>query len=145
MTEPKIRFELDEELREYARYWIDVLMLDHWSIVVRLVPPSEISGCQGMSDQVSYQENALVRIADTVDFECSYVCKICQEQTLVHELLHLKYSYLEPSDDREGQELYYNEHKLIEQMSKSLLMARYGISLDWFKKSLDSQKKPVVH
>lgn len=133
LMEPKIRFESDEELQKYARYWIGVLLLNNWCIRVELVQPDEIEGLQGTTKQVSQQEEGLIKIADLVDNDGSYISKICQEKTLVHELLHLKYSYVDPFDTRDGREAYYNEHKLIEQMSKSLLMVRYGITLDWFK------------
>lgn len=131
--EPVIQFKSQKELEECAMYWINKLLLDRHFIVVIFVPKEEISGSQGETKNTPDQEIALVRIADTVDFGDSEYVKICQELTLVHELLHIKYSLLTFPTNYEGQIAEYEEHKNLEQMAKSLLMVKYDISYDWFR------------
>ena len=62
------------------------------------------------------------------------VVKYFAEKTLVHELLHLKYNWFVPQKES-VESVYYDtlEHSLLEQMAKSLIMAKYNIPLSWFK------------
>lgn len=131
--EPVIQFKSQKELEECAMYWINKLLLDKQFIVVKFVPRDKIADLQGKTSHMPYQEWALIEIADTVDFECAELVKVCQELTLVHELLHIKYSLLDFTSSYEGQIAEYEEHKNLEQMAKSLLKVKYNISYDWFR------------
>ena len=62
----------------------------------------------------------------------SRMAKVCHEQTLVLELLHCKYNIIERSNEYESKFLDDHQHMLLEQMAKSLIMAKYNIGLEWF-------------
>ena len=59
--------------------------------------------------------------------------KMSQEVALIHELLHCKYLLFEHSKSSIPDIQYgVSQHALIEQMAKSLFMAKYDLVFDWF-------------
>jgi len=75
-------------------------------------------------------KTATVTILDTNKDD--RIFKKCDELTLVHELLHLKLGYMCAPNGLEGALYELHEHSLIYEFSKSLIMAKYGIGLNWF-------------
>ena len=59
-------------------------------------------------------------------------CDFINENVLVHELLHCKYNWLANESFYEGKYVDVMEHGLLEQMAKSLIMAKYDLILDYF-------------
>ena len=82
---------------------------------------------------MTYELNeSVIHIAKFDDVK-SGVTKFCQEKVLVHELLHCLYNYLaQPNATYEGKFLDVQQHARLEQMAKSLIMVKYGITSDWF-------------
>lgn len=129
--EPVIEFQDITEAYKYLHEWQHRLFLDDWIIKIRLVDAQEMKDNQGESHMVFEQSVALIDLAiDDKDTD-QYVAKTCVELTLVHELLHLKYSYME-NGSYEGKYLEINEHRRLEQLAKSLIMAKYDLTYDWF-------------
>lgn len=129
---PVITFGSQQQAEEYLAYWQDKLFLNNWIIDVKLVEPEEIEGCQGGNSFVHSLMSSFIRISKHQ--EETSVTKECHEQTLVHELLHLKYNLMNSdSKSYESEYLYAEEHRLLEQLAKSLIMVKYNLSFDWFK------------
>jgi hypothetical protein len=131
IMEFKAQIQADECLSEWQRR----LFLDDWIIKVKLMPSHEIDtsgNLCGYCDAEYSIKTAVIQIAN--DIIPDSVSKVCAEKTLVHELLHCKHINLEPnSNNYSGQYMSICQHQLIEEMSKSLIMAKYGVQLDWFK------------
>lgn len=52
----------------------------------------------------------------------------------MHELLHCKYNILEVENDKyESVYLDVQQHVLLEQMAKSLIMTKYNLDFNWFR------------
>lgn len=129
---PVITFESQEQLNELLAYWQEKLFLNDWTIKVKLVDQEELEDCQGRNDFIHSIMSSLIRISR--HHEETSVTKECHEQTLVHELLHLKYNLMDAdSKSYESTFLSMEEHRLLEQLAKSLIMVKYNLSFDWFK------------
>ena len=58
---------------------------------------------------------------------------IAWKRNLVHELLHCKYDWMgNQGGTYEGVYLDATEHQKLEEMAKSLIMAKYGVGYDYF-------------
>lgn len=132
---PIMRFESQQQLEESLTEWQGRLLLSDWIIMAKLVKPEELEkdGRQlgGFNSHVDTLMSSEISIADG-DFPDS-VTKVCAEESLVHELLHLKLPMFIVDGSIES--CLYNDgvHATIEQLAKSLLMAKYNLSLSWFK------------
>ena len=127
-------FETKENLLACAREWEEKLFLKHWYIEYGLVDGEDIPGLGGESD-VNWQGMSGAVSIRKRDQTPDCITRCPQELTLVHELLHFKYmSFKEPNPSIEG--VFYNEeqHQLLEQMAKSLIMAKYDLSPEYFRK-----------
>ena len=132
MSSPVITFESQQQAEECLAYWQEKLFLNNWIIKVKLVEPEEIEGCQGSNSFVHSLMSSLISISKY--HEEGLVAKECHEQTLVHELLHLKYNLMDSdSKSYESTFLSMEEHRLLEQLAKSLIMVKYNLSFNWFK------------
>lgn len=129
--DPVLEFKDIAEAYQYLHEWQHRLFLDDWIIKLRLVDAQEMKDNQGESHLVFEQSAALIDLAVDDKDDNAYVTKTCAEETLVHELLHLKYGYVE-NNSYEGKYLEVHEHQLLEQMAKSLIMAKYDLLFDWF-------------
>lgn len=83
----------------------------------------ELSDCYGLTDY------NLCKIYLQNDLNI-----ILKKETLIHELLHCKYNWLN-KDYQSHDSAYYDtlEHGLLEQMSKTLLMVKYDLDFKWFE------------
>jgi len=140
MNKPKKVFDSSEELQEYVDYWVEKLFLTDWIIKAELVPTSRIEGSYGKNInnwmlktshiQISVYDNDMREIL----IKSKNVRKFCQEQTLIHELLHSKYCIsMGKIDKYELLLMELTEHAKLEQLAKSLLMTKYDLTFDWFK------------
>ena len=133
---PIIRFESEEHLYASLKEWQDRLFLNDWIIKVSIV--DEIYNDEGeqLQGQNSFQVDnkaCHIKLLKPNEDAETRIVKFCQEVTLVHELLHCKYNWCQAPTSHEG--VYYDvsEHALIEQMAKSLIMAKYNLPFEWFK------------
>ena len=129
---PIIQYKNDKQLQKSLKEWQKRLFLDSWIIHVRLCDKNQISNEEeGHID--FYVENKTASILILQEDKESRIEKFCQELTLVHELLHLKMGWLKSPETMEGKYYEVLQHQLIEEMAKSLIMAKYNLKLNWFK------------
>lgn len=131
-------FKSQEQLNTCLRWWKKRLYLDSWNI--RAVVTDEINyGCGeqedvvGLNTLVPESEQSFIQIISRDMFEGG-VEKYCAEKILVHELLHCKYAFLENGSTYEGKYLEVMEHRLLEQMARTLILVKYGLKMDYFEK-----------
>lgn len=133
MAEPITDYKTQEALNESLAEWQERLFLQHWNIKAALVHGEEIEGCGGECTVQWANSCGTIRLRYANEMP-EGMEKMPHEKILVHELLHFKYmGFQEANASIEG--IYYDEkqHQLIEQMAKSLIMAKYGIDYEWFK------------
>lgn len=111
------------DLHELLGYWTDVLGLQEWNITLTTncspndMTLNEVAGETEWSDTL---RTAVIRIIDPKDWG-ERVVPFNPEKTLVHELLHLKFSALDESGDPLRDKL---THRLVEDFAKALTMVR---------------------
>lgn len=120
-------------LNQFLKEWQKRLFLDDWIIKARLVAPDEftLENVCGENEFDITNKCCIIRIMEK-KYYGNRVLKYCAEKILVHELLHCKYNWLVAPDTMEGKYFDELEHSLLEQMAKSLIMAKYNIGLDYF-------------
>ena len=129
---PVIEFKDIKEANEYLKEWKKKLYLDDWIIRVSLIESNDLPNYAGYNDFNIEKQSSYIRIAKLTEDTKNRIMKVCHEHTLVHELLHLKFNLLENADTYEGKFLEIMEHQLIDQMARSLIMAKYNLTPDWY-------------
>ncbi len=132
MANPIIEFKTQERAVKSLKEWQHRLYLDDWILRITLEYPQNMNGFRGLSTIQTECKCALIQLAIPNQDLYERIIKFCQEQTLVHELLHLKYSWDGTSDTYEGRYVDACEHSVLEQMARSLIMAKYKIGPEWF-------------
>jgi len=134
--EPIIKFENKEQAEKCLREWQHRLFLDDWVIKINLVDCiEEEENCMGRVDYRREYLFANVRIKKELNKET--IERLSHEKILVHELMHL---IIPQTDNYETvPDLYWNEnqHQIMERMARSLFMAKYNLSFEWFIESED--------
>lgn len=137
MTEPIIEFKYEPQAYECLKEWQSRLFLDDWTIKIHFADKltdddtgDELSG-QNRFDMIN--KCCVISLARLDDDKKTRIQKVSHEHVLVHELLHCKQGWLSPPSTFEGKYYYTLEHGLLEQMAKSLIMAKYGLTFDWFR------------
>jgi hypothetical protein len=144
-TKPILRFENEAELRKCMLWWKERLFLHDWSIVVHLaeeVFDENNYECAGNNEFQLLHMTSVITISTKEDGikSTTTVSKVCHEKTLVHELLHLKYNWLLAPSSHEGMYFDALEHQKLEQMARSLVLAKYQLPADWFDQSEAQQE-----
>lgn len=139
-SQPIDIFEDQEHLEMCLREWKHRLFLDHW--LIRASITNEITDVDGkvITDVSGYNTfifescHANIQIlSDRAYKENNMLFKHCMEKDLVHELLHCKYDWMgNQGGTYEGVYLDATEHQKLEEMAKSLIMAKYGVGYDYF-------------
>lgn len=131
---PVCKFESNEQFWACLRYWQSRLFLDNWIIRADLVKEKLISDgvfLEGRNNITAASNCAYIEVGQ---FEEETIEKHCEELTLVHELLHCKYAYLENTNETiESVEYELLQHQRLHEMARTLLMVKYDIGLDWFR------------
>ncbi|NCB43259.1 MAG: hypothetical protein EOM59_11640 [Clostridia bacterium] len=135
--EPILQFTSQEQLEQILKEWQHKLGLDDWIIkaeICKILSKPEADG-QNISDHVN--KVALIQLENEKPYiECgdAQVSKAPVEQVLIHELLHCKLGVVWQEDNSiEMATWTLQQHQLIESLSKALIMAKYGLTLEWFK------------
>lgn len=136
MKEPILEFKDEQQAYECLKEWQTRLFLDDWIVMLDLCDDPVICDgkeCAGMHSTEYSIKTSVFSIYKKAHTE-NRISKHATESTIIHELLHLKYPMYEFMNES-VQDIEYRSqtHMLIEQMSKSLLMAKYDLSFDWFK------------
>ena len=134
--QPIMQYENEEQLNKSLKEWQDRLFLNDWIIKVSIVDEIFDDNGEQLQGQNIFQienKSSHIKLLKPNEDATSRIVKFCMEVTLVHELLHCKYNWCAAPQSHEG--VYYDvsEHALIEQMAKSLIMAKYDLPFDWFK------------
>jgi len=127
-----MEFKSKKQANECLSEWKQRLFLNDWTIKLLIVKPKYIEGFQGTCEFDYSISSAVIRITKSNKDLKKRIVKYCAEETLVHELLHCKYNLIKQDNSYEGILTDMHEHQLIEQMAKSLIMAKYGLTFDWF-------------
>lgn len=130
---PIEEFETEEQLQECLKWWKDKLFLTDWIIKAKLCAPEDFieQGVCGENEFDIVNKCCIIRIMKK-KYYGERVMKYCAERILVHELLHCKYNWLSCGSTYEGIYVDTMEHSLLEQIAKSLIMAKYDLPLDYF-------------
>lgn len=137
---PINQFLSQEQLDECLKEWQHRLGLSDWIIKARLIDTAddfERPGDDKSGECVCQPTNscAAIRILNhKTETVSRWILKQPQEIVLVHELLHCKIDLLERKDET-MESAFWNmsQHKLLEEIAKALIMAKYNLTLDWFK------------
>ena len=129
--EPIMEFKTEQELNDSLQEWKERLFLQAWNIKASLVHGEDISGLAGESNTQWVNSCGTIRIRYADEMPPNMIEKEPHEKVLVHELLHFKYMGFD-NNSLEGVFWDEKQHQLLEQMAKSLIMAKYGISKEWF-------------
>ena len=138
MKKPIIKFKDMKEANKYLKEWQTRLFLNDWIIKIIICDEKDFKLGEGYSGENSFNftnKSSIIRICNISLKEIEdYVAKICDEETLIHELLHCKYNWLNPAKTK-YEDVIADEydHHLLEQMANSLLMTKYNLDFDWFK------------
>lgn len=133
--EPVCIIKDKKELIKLLKEWQHRLFLDDWIIKVAIVDKEELDeDLAGHNSFIFTNKSAMIKLAKTEEEDNDRIAKCCMEYTLVHELLHCKMNlFSNLNSDYESAYLEAHEHQLLDEMAKSLIMAKYNIDLNWFK------------
>ena len=139
MKQPKMKFKDVAEMEKYMEEWKEILMLHDWLIECRLVKElyNEGETCWGLNSHELVGRTSVISIRQyNEELDKTAVEKYCAEYILIHELLHCVY----PVFTKETYEANYfgtMEHRKLDKMAQSLLMAKYNLKFNWFKNKKD--------
>ena len=138
VKEPRCYYYDDSNLQNALEYWKKVLHLQNWCIKAVLTGENlEVDGkvvC-GRNTTEYLKCESFIEIS-TVEYAGEYT-KHCEELTLVHELLHCAMPLFCNDDDSATMRdawVELLEHQRIDMLAKSLIMAKYGVGIEWFMK-----------
>ncbi len=138
VKEPKCNYYVDSTLQDSLEWWKKVLHLQNWCIKAVLTDEKlEVDGkaVHGRNTTEYLKCESFIEIS-TVEYADEYT-KHCEELTLVHELLHCAMPLFCNNDDSATMRdawVELLEHQRIDMLAKSLIMAKYGVGIEWFMK-----------
>lgn len=138
VKEPKCNYYVDSTLQDSLEWWKKVLHLQNWCIKAVLTDEKlEVDGraVRGRNTTEYLKCESFIEIS-TVEYAGEYT-KHCEELTLVHELLHCAMPLFCNDDDSATMRdawVELLEHQRIDMLAKSLIMAKYGVGIEWFIK-----------
>ena len=118
----------EEDLNKLLKEWQRRLFLTDWKIILKKdVKPCDFvnqNAC-GECDFEESTKSAVIRILDKRDYSKNWSLPYDGEKTLVHELLHLKFSLLDGSDNAIQNRIV---HQLVDELSVVLVDAKRQLS-----------------
>lgn len=126
-------FDSQEKLNKCLKWWQNKLFLNDWIIKAVVCSPDEFKEkeCCGENEFDMVNKCCVIRIMDK-KYYGDRILKYCAEKILVHELLHCKYNWISNENTYDGVYVDTVEHGLLEQMAKSLIMAKYDLDFEYF-------------
>lgn len=128
--------EDQKELDALLAWWQEKLFLQDWIINASVVSSKEfdLEDSAGENLMCVEQKMSTIHLLDASEAVKDSPVRFCHEKILVHELLHCLYDLLDPAENSYTEKyLEMMDHARLEQMAKSLMMVKYGLSFDWFK------------
>lgn len=110
--------------------WKERLGLQDWVIFLRINCKTDEFKVENPEDHQGEVEwtlsckSAVIKIADMSGLEDAYVVPFDLEKALVHELLHLKFAYIQSMTETEAE--YQLMHGLIDDLARALVNAKRG-------------------
>ena len=130
VSKPVVEFESQTQLDEYLERWKTILGLQDWmikaSVVGKEYMPLEDSA--GVNEYNIPMMQSLIYILDPKDYEDDTMDVYIAEKILVHELLHLVFTYVDRENDYESKIVDLIEHQKVEKMAKSFIKSRYNLT-----------------
>lgn len=130
VSKPVVEFESQTQLDDYLEKWKVILGLQDWmikaSVVGKEYMPLEDSA--GVNEYSIPMMQSIIYILDPKDYEDDTMDVYIAEKILVHELLHLVFTYVDRENDYESKLADLIEHQKIEKMAKSFMKARYHLT-----------------
>lgn len=153
MNKPMDIIPSQKELDECLAWWQHRLYLDSWEINAKIVDAvtdldgKEVKDVVGLNQFVVELSQSYIQLLSAEAYDKLYDPKcghFCMEKTLVHELLHCIYNWISGNERYECIYTDEKEHQQLENMAKSLIMAKYNLDYDYFRKRLpDPHQTPV--
>ena len=112
-------------MNDLLKEWQDRLGLQDWVIKLKEdCSPNDMNqrGCSGEAEWVESNKAAIVRICAEKDYGEGCIVPYHPEQTLVHELLHLKFCLLDESGNSLQDRIV---HQMVDDFAKALVDAKY--------------------
>lgn len=110
--------------------WKERLGLQDW--IIRFYTnckPEEVNDGQSIGESAweTTSKSAIVKIIDEKEYSKEYILPYDFEKTLVHELLHIKFSTIDKDlNTYEGIVAEQVRHQLIDDLARALVMAKRG-------------------
>jgi hypothetical protein len=130
MNKPIEKFDNIKQAIACMEEWKERLGLHEWIIKLHFAEQGEmqINDSDGNVEYTFILKTARIDILKPQYFG-RRIMKYCAERILVHELLHLVFSYIEKDDG----ELNKMTHQILEDMAMALICTKYGIDNKWFE------------
>lgn len=110
-------------MQKLLQEWQHRLGLDDWFIDLRTdVSPNDmqLNLCEGETEWNEVNKCAVINILNPKDYG-TRITPFDKEKTLVHELLHIKFAFLQNNENELQNRLV---HQMIEDMAKALVNAK---------------------
>ena len=137
-AEPIIQFASQQQLDESLKEWQARLGLSDWVIKVNLCKVLDNPFANGhcFSNYIAKTAEINILKEPNENSGTNYI-KFCAEETLVHELLHcvIYGSTIINENKCSISEQYMDTriHAELESLARAFIMAKYNITIDWFK------------
>ena len=137
--QPIMKFKDLDDGYKWLRYYQDKLFLQDWNIRLEFEPAGEDSDTGAQVYYHQPEKEAVITIfRHSVEYYKESVSKNCEQHLLLHELFHIKLDlpydyYANGVDNIEKRALYTQNHQLVDDMSKSMLMTQYNLDFSWFR------------
>ena len=117
----------DKDLVELKNYWVKILSIEDWEVLIRFKRAEKmfLEDVQGECRFNFISRQAIVNIIDPLDW-IDIEFNQDFEKTVVHELLHIKFS--EAFDEDYNEDIFKDRliHRLLNDLAKSLVLAKKG-------------------
>lgn len=120
-----------EQLEERLRYWQKLLRLQDWHIVIQICRGRDIDESDARCEQLQGLRQAIIKIADPVDWAPTVPLPLDMEWNLVHEMLHIVWGLPTAHIDRNdgGPEVWAME-AAIESTTHALINLERAVNMD---------------
>ena len=136
---PVMVIQDQEQLDNLLTEWKSRLGLGDWFITAELCNPEDMSdGNNNLAENHFVWENKTSHILiarQTEKYREESKVKVCDEKSLVHELLHclLNFTFLTETGDNYSEIVRDKlEHQTLDQLARGFIMTKYGLPFEWW-------------
>ena len=131
MRKPIDKFKDLEQLKECAKYYIELLGLQDWVIQFRIENDID-KDCAGLNESTFENKSSLITLVKDIEKNNYFLQP--QELVLIHELLHCKYPIKFRNSYYESEIMADIQHQLLDDMARAIFKARYKVTKDYVSK-----------